>query len=211
MTDTKKRKYISLKKSFFTRDTITVARELLGKKIIKFEGDKTLSGYITETEAYTGMNDPASHSYGGITKRNSVMFEDGGILYVYFIYGNYFCLNVVTEKKGSGSAVLIRAVEPDEGIEIMKMRRPNAKNLPELTNGPGKLCLAFGITKKHNGISLKKKEIIIAKGIKKISIMKSTRIGISRDDKYLYRFFIKDNNFVSKHKYNKIAKPIKKG
>lgn len=194
-----------LKKQFYRRDTIKVAKELLGKIIVKTEKDRILSGMIVETEAYTGENDPASHSHNGITKRNNVMFEDGGKAYVYFVYGNHFCFNIVTEKKGTGSAVLIRAVEPLDGIEIMKNRRPKAKDIYNLTNGPGKFCSAFGINKKHNGLELTEGQIILTNSQKKFGILKSQRIGIEKGKQLQYRFFINGSKFVSEHFNNKKA------
>lgn len=203
--------YKPLKKKFYKRDTITVAEELLGKIITKYEKNNLLSGIIVETEAYTGNNDTASHSYRGITKRNSVMFEDGGKVYIYFVYGNHYCFNVVTETKGNGCAVLIRAIEPLEGIQIMQKRRPKAKDIVNLTNGPGKLCAAFKIDKNFNGMDLTNGKILLTEGKKNFDIMVSRRIGINNDNKYNYRFFIKDNNFVTNHKNNKSAILFKKG
>jgi len=197
--------HIPLKKQFYRRDTVTVAAKLLGKIIVKTEKNRILSGMIVETEAYKGKNDPASHSYNGITKRNYMMFEDGGKTYVYFIYGNHFCFNIVTEKKGTGSAVLIRAVEPLEGIDIMKKRRPKAKDIYNLTNGPGKFCSAFGINKNHNGLDLTEGDIILINSLDKFRILKSRRVGIEKGNQLQYRFFINGNKFISRHKNNKKA------
>lgn len=204
-------KYRPLKRNFYQNDTVTVAKELLGKIIVKSENRKIISGIIVETEAYTGNDDPASHSYAGITPRNRVMFEEGGKIYVYFIYGNHFCFNIVTESKGTGSAVLIRAVEPVEGAEIMRKRRPKAKNIISLTNGPGKFCRAFGIDKKFNGYDLTSGSIILTDGKIDTDVMISRRIGIKKGSNFPYRFFIKDNKFVSKHINNRNAKIFKKG
>lgn len=203
--------YKPLKQNFYKRDTITVAEELLGKIITKYEKNNLLSGIIVETEAYKGNKDPASHSYRGITKRNNVMFEDGGKAYIYFVYGNYYCFNIVTETKGNGSAVLIRAIEPLEGIQIMQRRRPKAKDIVNLTNGPGKLCTAFKIDKNFNGMDLTSGNILLTEGKKNFDIMVSRRIGIKNDNNYNYRFFVKDNNFVTNHKNNKSAILFKKG
>jgi len=126
---------------FYLNNTVEVARQLLGKTIVRNYGKKILAGKIVETEAYIDKIDPASHSHPGITKRNKPMFEKGGIAYIYFIYGNYYCFNIVTERKGKGCAVLIRAAEPIEGIEYMKKNRGKTKSVYELTNGPAKLCL----------------------------------------------------------------------
>jgi DNA-3-methyladenine glycosylase len=203
--------YKPLNQNFYKRDTVTVAKELLGKIIVKFEKGKILSGIITETEAYTGNNDPASHSYKGMTKRNSIMFEDGGKAYIYFVYGNHFCFNIVTETKGTGTAVLIRAVEPVDGIKIMQKRRTKAKDIYNLTNGPGKFCSAFGIDRNFNGLDLTNGKIFLTAGKKNFDTMVSKRIGITNDNDYSYRFFIKNNKFVTKHKNNKNAILYKKG
>jgi DNA-3-methyladenine glycosylase len=193
-------KFRKLLKEFYKRSAVITAKELIGKYIIRKIGRKTLSGIIVETEAYTGRNDPAAHSYNGKTSRNAVMFEEGGAAYVYFTYGNHFCFNAVTGKKDTPSAVLIRGVEPVEGIEIMKKNRRTG-NIYNLTNGPGKFTKAFGIDKKHNGASLLGDEIYIAelaRENKKYHILKSKRIGITKNTDKLYRFYVKDNLFVSR-------------
>ncbi len=178
----------SLSKSFFNQDTIKVARKLLGK-IIKHE--KT-AGIITETEAYKGPEeDEASHAFKK-TSRSELMYNSYGKFYVYFIYGNHFCLNITTEKNKPG-AVLIRALKPIEGIKIMaKKRKMKINNKNNLTNGPGKLCQAFGITKALNGTNVNNK-IKILKGIKIKSseIFCSSRIGIKKAQHLKWRFFIK--------------------
>lgn len=193
-----------LPKEFFLKDTITVAQKLLGKYIVKKEKQHYLTGMIVETEAYLGDNDPACHAYRKLTSRNSVMFGDGGKIYVYFIYGNYYCFNVVTERKGTGSAVLIRAVEPVTGVDLMKRRRSVIKTEYEITNGPAKFCLAFGINRNHNGMSLNESDFFIAKNIpaKRIRIVITKRIGIKQGAEFPYRFFVKNNPYVSNHKLN---------
>ncbi len=197
--------YIKLNKPFYTRDTVTVAKELLCKYIFKKHGRSFLCGKIVETEAYLGDEDPACHAFRKITKRNEPMFESGGIAYVYFIYGNYYCFNVVTEKQGIGSAVLIRGVEPVDGIQAMKKNRGVIKKDYELSNGPSKFCLAFNIDKKDNWEDLTKDRIFISKYRKKESITVSVakRIGIKEGADLPYRYFIKDNPYVTKHKLNK--------
>jgi len=194
-----------LKKNFYERDLLIVAENLIGKIFVKRADNKFLSGKIVEVEAYAHQIDEASHSYKGITKRNEVMFGKGGFLYVYFTYGFHFCCNVVTEKKGIGSAVLIRAIEPIDGIEIMKKNRfgnrlLKKKYITNLTSGPGKVCQAFGITKEHNGTSLTGNEIFIVEGekIDSKNIVKTKRVGIKKSTEFLWRFYIKDNPFVSK-------------
>jgi DNA-3-methyladenine glycosylase len=197
--------YIKLKRTFYTRDTVTVAKELLGKYIFKKSGKGFLCGRIVETEAYLGDEDPACHAFRKVTKRNEPMFEDGGIAYVYFIYGNYYCFNAVTEKQGTGSAVLIRGVEPVSGIQAMRKNRGVIRRECDLTNGPSKFCLAFNIDKKDNWEDLTKERIFISKSKKKESITVSVakRIGIKEGADLPYRYFIKDNPYVTRHKLNK--------
>lgn len=198
-----------LPRKFYYQDTLTVAKSLLGKKIVRIHRNKILSGIIVETEAYTGNDDPSCHSFNGMTKRNEVMFNGGGFAYIYFIYGNYYCFNVTTSHKGAGHAVLIRGIEPIEGINEMKLRR-NQTNITELTNGPGKLCQSLAIDKTLNAIDVTNNDkIFITEGItKKFSIGVSPRIGISKAENLLYRFFIIDNEFITRHKFNKLSQTI---
>lgn len=194
------------------KDTITVAQKLLGCLITKETPNYTLIARIVETEAYLGNNDPACHAYRKLTERNRPMFEDGGISYVYFVYGNYFCFNVVTENKGTGSAVLIRAVEPVEGIHEMRKNRNYPIGDVNLTNGPAKFCMAFDIGRKDNSLDLTEDRIKIFRKRRKdnFTIAVTTRIGIKEGAELPYRFFIKDNAYVTKHKINKeIIKEIK--
>ncbi len=184
---------MKLSRKFYSRNTKTVAKELLGKILVH----KKCKGKIVETEAYFGKNDPASHAHCKITKRNIIMYQKPGTAYVYFTYGNHWLLNVVTEKEGIPGAVLIRAVEPLEGIKIMKRRR-KINNIKNLSNGPGKLTKAFGINKKHNGLDLTKDNLFIEDSKEKFEIVNTTRIGISKGREKLLRFYIKDNEFVSK-------------
>lgn len=194
-----------LKKNFYRRELLKVANDLLGKILVKIDRKNILAGKIVEVEAYHGNFDKASHAFIGITKRNEVMFESGGCLYVYFTYGAHHCCNVVTGKKGEGTAVLIRAVEPVSGIEkIIKNRfgrkLKNDKEIFTLTNGPGKVCQAFGIDRTHSGIDLTGNKIFILDG-KKISrkeIGISMRIGITRSVDLPWRFFIKNNPYLSR-------------
>lgn len=185
--------------SFYARDTIKVARELLGKVLVHKEGAAATAGIIVETEAYLGSNDPASHAARKKTPRNSVMFGNPGRAYVYFIYGNHFCVNAVAHE-GYAGAVLIRALEPVLGIEIMRKRRKQS-DLGTLTNGPGKLAQALDITRVHNEKDLVKSNFFIADAGIKISrqkIASSGRIGIKEAEEMPYRFYIKGNQFVSK-------------
>lgn len=188
------------------RDTIAVSKELLGKIIVRRIGRKTLTAKIVETEAYIGDHDPACHAYNKITDRNKIMYDTGGKAYVYFIYGKYYCFNVVSQSKGKGNATLIRAVEPVEGLDEMKKFRGRVKNIYDLTNGPAKLCLAMNIDKTLYGADLTdNKNIYITKPVKneKFHIAVTKRIGLNVGKDFPYRFFIKDNPFVTRHKANK--------
>ena len=188
-----------LPKKFYLRSAVIVAKDLIGKYIFRNTGKEILSGIIVETEAYTGRNDPAAHSYNGKTPRNEVMFDEGGAAYVYFTYGNHFCFNVVTCKKGTPSAVLIRGVEPVNGIDAMKKNR-GTDDLYNLTDGPGKFTKAFEINRSINGEDLSGDKIYITEPVlkKEIVILKSKRIGITKNADKLYRFYAKDNKFVSR-------------
>ena len=194
-----------LDKRFYSGELLSVAKNLLSKILVKVEGKNILAGRIVEVEAYHGDFDKASHSYGGITKRNEIMFKDGGCLYVYFTYGAHHCCNVVTGKNGQGTAVLIRAVEPIDGIEKMIMNRfsrnlNSEKEIYNLTSGPGKVCQAFGINRSHSGIDLTGEKIFILDGkrISKKEIGISKRIGITKSTELPWRFFIKHNPYLSR-------------
>lgn len=193
-------KFRKLPKEFYLRSAVIVAKELVGKYLFRRIRGKVLSGIIVETEAYTGRNDPAAHSYNGKTPRNAAMFGEGGAAYVYFTYGNHFCFNAVTCRIGTPSAVLIRAAEPVDGIEIMKKNR-GTDDLYNLASGPGKLTKAFMIDRSLNGASLSGIEIYIAEKLpenRKFEIMKSGRIGITKNTEKLYRFYEKNSRFVSR-------------
>jgi DNA-3-methyladenine glycosylase len=181
--------YEPLTTSFYTRTALTVARELLGCVLIRRTDRGLLAGVITEVEAYT-QRDPASHSFRGQTARNEVMFRSGGCLYVYFTYGMHFCANVVTGEAGRGDAVLLRAVEPIDGIVAMRRRRGSAQHIAD---GPAKLCQAFGIDRAQNGISLLGPEFVIIKGlaISPGRILGTPRIGIRAATEKKWRFVVK--------------------
>ena len=186
-----------LPRSFYRRSTIRVAQDLLGKNLVRVAGSYIMAGRIVETEAYFG-DDPASHSYRGPTPRSQPMFEEVGHAYVYFVYGNHYCFNVVTEKIGRAGAVLIRALEPISGIDRMTLNRKGIKD-KGISNGPGKLCQAMGIDKKFNRVDLTGRILFITDGDKsRFKIVRTTRIGISEAKDKAYRFYIKDNEFVSK-------------
>jgi DNA-3-methyladenine glycosylase len=194
-----------LPKQFYTRNLLTVARELPGKILVKKYGKTFIAGKIVEVEAYDGMIDEAAHTFTGKTKRNEIMFNDGGYFYVYFTYGAHFCCNIVTGKKDHGTAVLIRAVEPLAGIKKMSLNRYNKITLTEkeklnLTSGPGKVCEAFGITKEHYGLELTGDKIFLLDRpkLKKSEIVVTKRIGIKKSVDLPWRFYIKDNPYVSR-------------
>jgi DNA-3-methyladenine glycosylase len=193
-----------LPKDFYNRKVNSVAKSLLGKILVRKDHSLLLSGKIVEVEAYDWKHDEASHSFNGKTKRNEIMFGEAGHLYVYFTYGMHFCANVVTGKVG-GSAVLIRAIEPIDGINIMSLNRfgketIDKKELINLCNGPAKICQAFGINRSSNGINLQSDEIFIVDSpeIKRTKIISTTRIGIKKSIDLPWRYYVKDNPFVSK-------------
>jgi len=194
-----------LSESFYKRNVHIVAKELLGKIFVRKISDKILSGKIVEVEAYDGSIDESAHSFIGKTKRNEVMFKGGGLLYVYFTYGMHFCANIVTGNENDGCAVLIRSIEPIEGIDLMAINRFNKTILTQkekinLTNGPAKICQAFKITNNENRISLLDDEIFILNSptIKEKDISVAKRIGIKKSVDLPWRYFIKGNPYVSK-------------
>lgn len=192
-------KYKILDKDFYYKPCLKAAKELIGKVLVRKKGNKVYSGIIVETEAYLGDNDAASHSYRGVTKRNEVMFGEGGYAYVYFTYGNHYCVNVVIGEKGTAHAVLLRALEPVTGIEEMKINR-GTEDIYNLCSGPGKLCRALEIDLKQNGVSLTGNELFIAEQAseKKYRVSRTTRIGITKDAEKLYRFIDIESPFVSR-------------
>lgn len=186
-----------LSREFYLQPTIKVARNLLGKTLVHDTEKGIIAGRIVETEAYL-CDDPACHASKGMTKRNATMFGEPGHAYVYFTYGMYHCFNAVTAPEGVGEAVLIRAVEPLEGIEIMQANR-KMERLINLTSGPGKLCQAFGLDRRHNGLDLTEGELIIADdGWMPEEIVSATRIGISLAADKPWRFYISSSHHVSK-------------
>lgn len=200
-----------LKRDFYERDTLTVAKELLGKYLVHNSTEGTTIGKIVETEAYIGPSDPGSHAYKGLkSRRTEVQFGPGGYAYIYQIYGIYFCFNVVTQKIELPEVVLIRAVEPIEGIVLMTKRRKfseiTVKNVINLTNGPSKLCTAMGIDKSLYGVDLCGEKLFVGSHNPKVDfeIVSTPRINIDyagEAKNYPWRFVIKNNKFVSKPKY----------
>lgn len=183
---------------FLYDDPIAAAKRLLGCYFVRTHNGGQAVVRIVETEAYH-QSDAASHSYKGKTPRTDVMFGPPGHLYVYFTYGMHYCMNVVTGPEGEGSAVLIRAVEPVEGLEYIRSNRPGVNDI-QATNGPAKTCKALGINKLHNGHDLSEPplRLLIKPAIPDTKITQTTRIGISQAQEKPWRFYITDNPFVSK-------------
>ena len=179
-------------RKFYARNTVDVAKDLLGKILVRRAGQKITSGIIIETEAYRQEDDPASHAYRNITKRNEVMFGQVGCAYVYFTYGMHHCVNVVARSNQyRAGAVLIRALQPAEGIEIM-MKNRNTLDISNLTNGPGKLTMALGITKDQYGEDLvNSSKLFITDGLERDQrIIVGPRIGIKKGVDKLWNFRI---------------------
>lgn len=199
---------MKLERSFYERNTLLVAKELLSCVLIHVTPEGTTKGRIIETEAYLGPEDKGAHSYGGRhTPRMDPLYKTGGFAYIYQLHGYNYCINVVTQKENVPQAVLIRAVEPVEGLELMARRRKidisMKSNLKNLTNGPSKLCQAMGIDTSLNGIDLCGDEIFIISGTGLKSgeeIIAAKRIHIDYAEEYrdkLWRFLLKGNEFVS--------------
>ena len=185
-----------LPRTFYERPAVDVARALLGKVLVH----GPTAGIIVETEAYLGGDDLASHSARGITDRTRVIFGPPGHAYVYFIYGMYECLNLVAEPEGRPGCVLIRAIEPVAGIEIIRRRRPSARKLEDLASGPGKLTLALAITRAQNGADVTRGSLVVREPAEPhaIEIQVTPRIGITRCAELPLRFLIRGNRYVSK-------------
>jgi DNA-3-methyladenine glycosylase len=190
-----------LPRRFYERDTVVVARDLLGKVLVHREGEsKVTSGIIVETEAYPGGDDLASHSAAGITDRTRVIFGPAGHAYVYLSYGMHECLNIVAEAAGKPGCVLIRALEPLEGVEIMRRRRPRAKRDRDLANGPGKLTMALGITREAYGLDLTRGVLTVRTHGAEVpfDIAVTPRIGITKCAELPLRFLKLGSPFVSR-------------
>lgn len=193
-----------LSHAFYLRhDVVQIARELLGKVLVTQWGDALTSGRIVETEAYAGTIDKASHAYKGRTPRTSVMFAEGGTAYVYLCYGIHQMFNIVTNKEDVPHAILIRALEPMEGIDVMLQRTAKSKLDNTLTRGPGNVGKAMGFHTSQTGWSLQSNELFIADDgytVHTESISSSPRIGVAyaAEDALLpYRFYVKGNPYVS--------------
>ncbi|MBU1146249.1 DNA-3-methyladenine glycosylase [Patescibacteria group bacterium] len=193
-----------IKKNFYNRNTIKVAQEILGKFLVRKIGKKIIAGKIVETEAYVGPSDLASHASRGKTARTEPMFGPPGHAYVYLVYGLNYCFNIVTEKENYPAAVLIRAIEPTDGIDLIKKFRKNQKIIFNLTNGPGKLCQALKIDKSLNNSDISKNILWVEdRGlkIKPSEIVAAKRIGVDYAGQYKnkpWRFYLRGNPFVSK-------------
>lgn len=182
---------------FLQGSASSVARRLLGCELVRQIDGQTVRVRIVETEAYD-QTDAASHSYNGCTPRTDVMFGSPGHLYVYFTYGMHYCCNIVVGEEGYGAAVLIRAVEPLEGKAVLEKRRRGKTGI-ELTNGPAKLCQALGIDKQMNGHDLHNVplQLIVQPKVSDDKVVSTTRVGINRAKDQPWRFYIKDNPYVS--------------
>uniref|UniRef100_Q02C88 Putative 3-methyladenine DNA glycosylase n=1 Tax=Solibacter usitatus (strain Ellin6076) TaxID=234267 RepID=Q02C88_SOLUE len=178
------------------RPAVEVARGLLGKVLVH----GPTAGVIVETEAYLGGDDLAAHSARGITDRTRVIFGPPGHAYVYFIYGMYECLNLVAEPPGHPGCVLIRALEPIAGIDLMQRRRPAARKPEQLANGPGKLTLAMAITRRHNGVDVTRGALVVREAANpdRFEILTTPRIGITKCVDLPLRFLIAGNPFTSR-------------
>jgi DNA-3-methyladenine glycosylase len=189
-----------LPSEFYNRPTEQVARDLLGAILECRTAEGVASGRIVETEAYLGEEDLACHAAAGRTTRTAPLYGPPGIAYVYFIYGMYWCFNAVTRAEHEPSAVLVRAIEPLEGIALMRRRRPKVRRDAELTNGPGKLCLALGITGEHNWNPLQRPPLLIRRGepVADRDVTVTPRIGITQWAEHPLRWLVNDNPYVSK-------------
>lgn len=188
-----------ISRDFYERNPVLVARDLLGKILLRRLNSEILSGKIVETEAYYGENDPASRAYRGRKIFNELMFMDVGKAFIYMVHGNWL-LNIVAHLKGGVGAVLVRAIEPLQGIEIMQKNR-NVKHIRDLTSGPGKLTKALAITKELNGIDITKRnnQLVVVEGKREsFEVCSSHRIGVKVDLPQELRFFVKGNKFVSR-------------
>ena len=195
----------ALPRAFFNRDPRPVSRDLLGKVLVRREGKKLLAGRVVEVEAYLGAGDPAAHSAAGRTARNAVLFGPPGFAYIYFIYGNHYCLNVSTLPDGTAGGVLFRALEPLLGIEAMARARDieicSSRDLRQLTAGPGRLAEAFGITRERdNGkdLTTTRSGLWLADdGFRPEKIIVARRVGITKAANLPLRYAIAGNPFVS--------------
>jgi DNA-3-methyladenine glycosylase len=186
---------------FYARDTVKVAPDLLGKCLVRVTDEGKMVSRIVEVEAYRGADDPASHAFRGLTPRNAPMYGEPGHAYIYFTYGNHYCLNITAARAGTPGAVLLRAVQPIEGVRLMMRLRPNVPGV-ELTNGPGKLTKALAIDKSLNeqDMTIYGPLFVTDPGRADFEIWCSTRIGIGYGQDKRWRFYIKGNPYVSRRR-----------
>lgn len=190
--------YLPLPRLFYQQDTVLLAQQLLGKLLVHESAEGTTVGQIVETEAYLHPDDPAAHTFRGESARNKAMFGPGGHAYIYFTYGMHYCFNVVAEKPGEG--VLIRALEPIKGVELMQQRRQQI-DIKNLCSGPGKLVQAMGITKQLYGHDLTTPPLYLTTDqvqIEPAEIVTTTRVGIKLAAELPLRFYLKNNVFISR-------------
>lgn len=192
---------LRLERDFFARYTPVVAKELIGNVLVRAIDGVIMSGRIVEAEAYRGSEDPASHAYRGMTKRNAVMFGEAGHSYVYFTYGNHHLLNFTTETEGTPGAVLIRALEPIEGVREM-LRNRGITDVGEASNGPGKLTKAMLIDLHLNAEDIVTSPRLYVRKVRRrdFKVRSTSRIGIGEGGEYDWRYYMEDNPFVSKGK-----------
>ncbi|HEY7472502.1 MAG TPA: DNA-3-methyladenine glycosylase [Gemmatimonadota bacterium] len=198
----------ALPRSFYDRDTLAVARDLLGCRLVHDTPRGRASGRIVEVEAYHGEEDPACHAAAGLTHRTAPLYGGPGFGYVYLIYGMYHCFNVVTRGEGHPSAVLVRALEPIEGLDLMRERRASrrggARRLPdrELASGPGKLCDALGIALAHNRADLVRSSLRVEPGEPAEAVVWTPRVGLTVGTDRFWRCLVKGSPHVSKSHLN---------
>jgi len=198
-----------LGRRFYARPTLEVAEALLGRTLVHETDAGSVGGRIVEVEAYLGPDDPASHATAGHTRRNASMWGEPGHAYVYFTYGMHYCLNVVTERAGFPAAVLIRALEPTLGVELLRRRRPH---LPDrlLLSGPGRVCAALGLTRAHDGIDLVRGPLWIGRSRRLAGkVSRSTRVGIRRGLEWPWRLFEAGNPSLSAWRQAAPPKPTR--
>lgn len=199
-----------LPRDFYARDTLSVARDLLGCMLVHESPEGRVSGRIVEVEAYQGEDDPACHAAAGLTTRTEPLYGPPGHAYVYLIYGMHHCLNAVTRPPGRPSAVLIRALEPEEGLELMRRRRGrtgNGRADRDLANGPGKLCRSFGLSLEHNRLDLTGGRLWVEAGRRPARVAWTPRVGIRVGTERLWRGFDADSECVSRTALNRLVHP----
>jgi DNA-3-methyladenine glycosylase len=196
-----------LPRRFYERDPVTVARALLGQRLVRVIDGQRLAGVIVETEAYLGAADAAAHTFNGRrTRRNESMYLGGGHAYVYFTYGMHHCMNVVAGRPGDGVAVLLRALEPTEGLDAMRVSRPRARRETDLCSGPGKLCAALAIDRQLDGVDLTRRGPLFIEALRSRSpaasrIAMGPRVGVHYAGHWAHkplRFWMRDNPHVSR-------------